>query len=252
MKHPGRIAIIGIIVWLVVVALVGVVIGPDTVGPMLIFFGIMPVLLLSPLWYYLYRRSRGPRPSAREKREAQKQREYRRYFEEAVESFSEIDIMERPISATATKLVVGAVIVGVTTYLGALVDVRQGYLISFLGCILGLWLVGAVLFKGTNPLDRRRWRHYWQGDVVGYWIIYFIMLTSLSGSRFRTIEEAQSASLSAYIVACLGGMAVGFLNVWRTDNKEKSDMLSQYQAWAGASQEPLASAEAEGITWQRE
>lgn len=51
--------------------------------------------------------------------------------------------------------------------------------------------------------------------------------------RFRTIEEAQSASLSAYIVACLGGMAVGFLNVWRTDNKEKSDMLSQYQAWAG-------------------
>jgi len=169
--------------------------------------------------------ARGKSPQAKEK-------EYALSFEK--HALTAESISERPISATVGKLIGGALIVDTTTYLGSLVATNS-MIPSLVGCFIGLAIVNATLFGGADILDKKRWVRYWHGDLLGYWLTYlpitFAMIANLSQSSYRTQNDIDILYLLAYLAASVVGLLVGFVNVSRTDEKEKNDIVDQFRKW---------------------
>ena len=192
--------------------------------------------------------------SARKSKAAAQQKLHKdltRAFEKSAWPVTEENIRDRPLGETAGKLVGGALIVGVTTFLGSMISVGgQGAMVlSLIGCGIGLWIVRETLFAAAHPVDVRRWEHFWRGAVLGYWVSYLpITCWIISGVSSRQIvvrsqSEALSLDLLAFVIAMLVGLGVGFLNVNRTDAAEKQALLDFHRQRSGVSPqlEPLHS-----------
>lgn len=159
---------------------------------------------------------------------------------EAAEPVTTEELSNRPVSATLRKLIVGALIVSTTTYLGSLVPFESSSgsassWPSFIGCAIGLWLVGTVVFGNGDPLDKRRWQHYWHGDLLGYWPTYilalFVLVRQVSGGGYHTQETLTVVDLGAYVAASVVGFFVGLLNVVRCDARDKREVVTLFREW---------------------
>lgn len=139
----------------------------------------------------------------------------------------------RPISATAGRLVLGALIVGVTVYAGSFVGLLidySGIAPSLVGCFVGLVMVSTTVFGNADALDRKRWQRYWHGDLLGYWLTY-VPLTILGvqhalDGRHHNESELLCLDFLAYLAACIVGLGTGFLNVIRTDSQDQAEFAA--------------------------
>ena len=136
---------------------------------------------------------------------------------------SEGELASRPIPATLGKLLVGGLVVCVTTFIGAFIPLGSSgesfRNASFIGCFVGLWLVDKLILGESDPLDKRRWQHFWHGDLVGYWPCYLVLLFTLKDE------------LAAYVAAWTVGFGIGLLNVWRCDAADRRQVVALFQEW---------------------
>ena len=136
---------------------------------------------------------------------------------------TESELANRPIPATLGKLLSGGLVVCVTTFIGAFIPLGSSgesfRNASFIGCFVGLWLVDKLILGESDPLDKRRWQHFWHGELAGYWLCYLILLF--------TIED----ELPAYFAAWVVGFGVGLLNVWRCDAGDKNQVVALFKEW---------------------
>ncbi len=166
-----------------------------------------------------------------------------RAFEKSAWPVTEENIRNRPLGETTGKLVGGALIVGVTTFLGGMIPVGgQGAIVlSLIGCGVGLWIVRETLFASAHPVDLRRWEHFWRGEVLGYWVSYLpiacLLISGVSSRQIvvRSQSEAFNLDLMAFVIAMLIGLGVGFLNVNRTDAAEKQALVDFHRQRSGVS-----------------
>jgi len=180
-----------------------------------------------------------PQP-ARESLSAQRERAARKVVTDsfaAARPFTRESIADRDILESVPRLVVGLAIVAFTTFAGSCVGLAGGWLSSLIGCFVGLFVVNKLLFRRVHPLDTRRWRRFWSGAVLGYWIAYlpFVLLVV---PRVASQQQEQEASLlplvvelGSYALAFFFGLGVGVVNVLRTDRREKELVLACYDEW---------------------
>ena len=150
-------------------------------------------------------------------------------FERAGGKVTAEGILGRPISATVGRLLLGVVIIDILVFVGALF----GWLISLFGCIAGLVMVGKTAFRDPHPLDEKRWLRFWHGAVLGYWLSYMLVMrvaTRLLEGRIESIAMAM-IMLCIYLLACVVGAGIGFLNVYRTDRKDKEATVRALREW---------------------
>ncbi len=163
------------------------------------------------------------------KEQIKQRQEEMKAFEAARRILGEDELASRPISATIGQLLGGGLVVCVATFVGAFIPLGSGAAFrnaSWIGCLVGLWLVQKLIFGESDPLDKRRWQHFWHGDLAGYWVSYLILL-------FTWQDE-----LAAYFAAWAVGFGVGLLNVWRCDAGDKRHIVALFREW----QQPRISA----------
>jgi len=141
-------------------------------------------------------------------------------------------IINRPISATIAKIIIGTLIISTATYLGAFFSMGTSLFCngSFIGCILALVFVRGVIFGNSDPLDKKRWERYWTGDLIGYWISYIglmfllpVLLQSYISSGNTDINRFLGLD---YILASIIGFGSGMFFVFINDGKDKKNLFS--------------------------
>jgi len=158
-------------------------------------------------------------------------------------------IAARSVVESLPRLVAGLLLVALTTFAGSCFNIAGGWISSLLGCYLGLLVVNKVLFARAHPLDKCRWRRFWGGAVLGYWCGYIPFLVFVAPRLEGHSQEAAllvlGLALGGYVLAFALGLALGLMNVLRTDRRDKDLVLSCYDEWqaqavAGAQQEKSA------------
>ena len=144
---------------------------------------------------------------------------------EAVLVQQEENIEQRPISATINRLATGAGIICFTTFAGALLAPGV-VLTSLIGCFVGLGIVSKFVFGDADVLDKLRWRRYWRGDLLGYWVSYLSLFVAVPSSD-QGIE-----SVMIYLGACVIAFFVGLANVWRADRYDKQFVAARLRRLA--------------------
>jgi hypothetical protein len=163
------------------------------------------------------------------KEQIKQRQEEMKAFDNAHRILGEDELASRPIPATFSKLLGGGLLVSVATFIGAFIPLGSGGAFqnaSWIGCLVGLWLVDKLILGESDPLDKRRWQHFWHGDLAGYWLCYLILLFTLKDE------------LAAYFAAWGVGFGVGLLNVWRCDAGDKRHVVELFREW----QQPRISA----------
>lgn len=67
------------------------------------------------------------------------------------------------------------------------------------------------------------------------WLTYlpiaFALVASLPDGGYRTETELATLDFVAYVAASIVGLMVGFLNVSRTDQEDKEEVIAHYREW---------------------
>src|SRR5262249_7063915 len=103
---------------------------------------------------------------------------------------------------------------------------------SMLACLVGLGIVRATIFRNADPLDKKRWSRYWHGHLVGYFVAYIPLFIAVLASILEggwSSEGIFAVNLLVYGVASLIGLWTGFLNVRRTDDKDKIALANEFR-----------------------
>ncbi len=154
-------------------------------------------------------------PSCRASRNAAAE-DVRRERTQEIVAATQSAIQARPLGDTLPRLLMGSVIVSMTTLAGSFASEGGGTLLSFVGCGVGVAIVNKVVFGGADLFERLRWKRYWVGDVAGYWIAYIGLSVLMSTS------DREGPPLLIYALACLAAFFVGLVNVVLHDGGDKA------------------------------
>ena len=70
---------------------------------------------------------------------------------------------------------------------------------------------------------------------MGYWLTYipitFTIVANLSQERYYSDGDLVVLDFGAYLVASIVGLAVGFVNVLRSDSEDKEEVIHYFRQW---------------------
>ena len=152
---------------------------------------------------------------------------------EKVGPMAEAEVTQRSIGVSGGKLIAGWAIILGAVLIGSFVPVAAGWIPSLIACVIALAIVNRWLFAKAPPLDKKRWERFWHGVILGYWLTYvpLIWLTTPEIAKEDPDVLLLLLALLAYPLACLVGLAMGFLNIARTDKADRAAILTELQQW---------------------
>ena len=136
-----------------------------------------------------------------------------------IADLTEEKIRKIPMQATNGFLLTRAMIILIATFLGA----SGGFGVSFACCFLGLVITKPVMSRAT-PLDRARWKRFWNGFVLAYWVMFFLVLFLFTGPR-----GFDNPFVLPFIFGCIAGLVTGFTNVKIRDNQDKEVCIGYFR-----------------------
>jgi hypothetical protein len=136
------------------------------------------------------------------------------------------------LSNSAVKLFAGMLIVDAAFIIGVLFAwlYFAGALLAYVFFVGAHFFVKRHFFRDRDPLEHRRWKRCWQGNVVGYHITA-TLLVSLVAGMFKSADDFIAGIIVYLGLACLGGIMTGLLWAQICDKKDKSLVLEAFRAW---------------------
>ena len=179
-----------------------------------------PFLILGVLAVYFG--FRAPKPAPNSAQAQGLQLEHHKWFD-SLPNVTEEQIRAIPMQATNGLLFGRAAIVLVGTALGAAVGGASSFAASLGGCFIAL-LISSPMFTRATPLDKARWRRFWNGLLLGYWPAYFAsFFVSASSPHLNPFGVA-------FVCASVVGIIVGFSNVKFRDQQDKNVVIQYFRS----------------------
>ena len=166
---------------------------------------------------------------------------------------SQTDIQNYPVSKITAKLagysvfyLLAIVLFSMAGYgnSGSMGGLVYGVVGGLLAGMICRWLVSS---GSVHPLDTKRWYNYalvYYVLVISVWAMAYmgLMPTYLAGSLFSShVRLTASYSMPAFtlvvpisLAAAILGAVLGYLNILRLDQKNKTNTLSHFQRWQQA------------------
>lgn len=153
---------------------------------------------------------------------------------------TELSIQNRPLNIAVLKKSWIAVCVPVLIFASASslsAGGGNGVAPSFIGCMIGLAIVRFIIMKDCDPLDQLRWKRFWHGALLGYYLTYmpltFISVVAvLSNENSVDLDDLMALSfvsdLVIFGVASIIGFYSGVHNMRKKDGESKAASMAEF------------------------